>query len=157
MTALNDRLAALTRDMKAFLALLEEESLALASADSDRLTRLVAERQNLSLDIVEHWKRLAALLGMPAQAGFAALRDKALATPAGAPANAARATWRELEGLSREAARLNQVNSRLIDEQMRRNQAAMQILQSAAANRGIYGADGRVSDFFNVQRTIDTA
>lgn len=153
MNPLNDRLAALTRDMKSFLALLEEESVALAAADSDRLTRLVAERQNLSLGIVDHWKQVAALLGMSTQAGFAALRDKALSEPTLTRA----ATWRELEGLVREAARLNQVNARLIEEQIRRNQAAMQILQSAAANRGLYGADGRVTDFYNVNRSIDTA
>jgi flagellar biosynthesis/type III secretory pathway chaperone len=153
MNPLNDLLAVLTRDMKAFLTLLEEESAALAAAQSDRLSRLVLERQTLSLGIADHWKQVAARLGMPAQAGFAALRDKALADPA----QTQPAAWRELEGLAREASRLNQVNSRLIDEQLRRNQAAMQILQSAAANRGIYGADGRVTDFFNVQRSIDSA
>lgn len=160
MNSLNDRLAALTRDMKAFLALLEEESAALAAAQSDRLNRLVVERQNLSLGIADHWKQVAALLGMPAQAGFAALRDQALAIPAGTlsdPGPTRASAWRELESLAREVSRLNQVNSRLIDEQLRRNQAAMQILQSAAANRGLYGADGRVTDFLNVQRSIDSA
>lgn len=152
MTALYDRLADLTRDMRAFLALLQREGTALASGDAEGLSRLVAERQNLSLGIADLWKTVAGLLGMPARAGFVLLRDKALSEPGARPA-----AWRELEDLSREAARLNQVNGRLIEEQLRRNQAAMQVLQSAAANRGIYGADGRVSDFLNVNRSIDTA
>lgn len=152
MTPLNDRLADLTRDMRAFLALLEKEALALASGDAEGLSRLVAERQNLSLGIADHWKAIAGLLGLPPQAGFSVLRDKAASDPAARPG-----AWRELENLSREASRLNQVNGRLIEEQLRRNQAAMQVLQSAAANRGIYGADGRVSDFLNVNRSIDSA
>lgn len=154
MTPLNDRLAALIRDMQSFLALLEEEALALASGDSDGLSRLASERQNLGLSIAGHWKTVAGFLGMSPGEGFAALRDKAMA--ANSPASRSTA-WHELENLSREASRLNQVNGRLIEEQLRRNQAAMQILQTAAANRGLYGADGRVTDFLNVNRKIDTA
>lgn len=154
MSSLNDCLASLIQDMKSFLALLEEESKALASGDSESLSRLVSERQNLGLGIADHWKSVAVLLGMSPREGFAALRDKALADAA--PASRPPA-WNELENLAREATRLNQINGRLIEEQLRRNQAAMQILQSAAANRGLYGADGRVTDFLNVNRRIDTA
>ncbi len=153
MTPLNDRIALLARDLRALLALLEKEALALGSGDADGLSRLLAERQALSLGIADHWKAVAAQLGMPPGSGFAALRDKALS----APPPRATAAWRELESLSRDASRLNQVNGRLIEEQMRRNQAAMQVLQSAAANRGIYGSDGRVADFLHVNRSIDTA
>jgi flagellar biosynthesis/type III secretory pathway chaperone len=154
MIPLNDRLATLVRNMKSFLTLLEEESTALASGDSESLSRLVSERQILGLGISDHWKAVAVLLGVSPQEGFAALRDKALS--GAAPASLSPA-WHELENLAREASRLNQVNGRLIEEQLRRNQAAMQILQSAAANRGLYGADGRVTDFLNVNRKIDTA
>jgi flagellar biosynthesis protein FlgN len=152
MSPLNDRLATLIRDMNSFLALLEEESSALASGDSDCLSRLVSVRQSLSLGIADHWKTVAGLLGLSPQAGFAALRDKAKADTA--PSSTA---WHDLEVLAREASRLNQINGRLIEEQLRRNQAAMQILQNAAANRGLYGADGRVTDFLNVNRKIDSA
>lgn len=154
MNPLNDRLATLIRDMKSFVALLEEEASALASGDSERLSRLVSERQNLSLGIVDHWKTVASLLGISPQAGFAALRDKAQADTAPASRSPA---WHELEDLAHEASRLNQINGRLIEEQLRRNQAAMQILQNAAANRGLYGADGRVTDFLNINRKIDSA
>lgn len=151
MNPLNDRLAKLLNEMSAFLSLLEEESVALASGDSDRLSSLISERQTLGLGISDLWKGLAGQLGLSPQAGFAALRDKALATFPASPA------WHELENLAREASRLNQVNGRLIEEQLRRNQAAMQVLQTASANRGLYGSDGRVTDFLNVNRRIDTA
>jgi flagellar biosynthesis/type III secretory pathway chaperone len=152
MSPLDHNLAGLTRELEAFLALLEEEAIALAAGNSDRLSELVTQRQSASLRLAGHWKDLAGLLQLPPQAGFAALRDKAMAGAA-APS----APWRLLESLTREAARLNQVNGRLIEEQMRRNQAAMRVLQSAVASRGLYGADGRVSDLPNLKRSIDSA
>jgi hypothetical protein len=151
MTQVDAKLAGLTRELEAFLALLEEEASALAAGDSDRIGELVRLRQDASLRLAGHWKELADLLGLPPQAGFAALRDRAMAGAPPAPA------WRNLESLTREAARLNQINGRLIEEQMRRNQAAMQVLQSAVSSRGLYGADGRVSDFPTLNRSIDTA
>lgn len=151
MSQVNDVLASLAKELEFFLALLEEEAMALASGNPDRLSELVGERQKISLRVAEHWRALAGLLGASPQSGFASLRDKALA---GAPPSQA---WRRLEKLTHEVSRLNQVNGRLIEEQMRRNQAAMQVLQQAAVNRGLYGADGRVTDFLNVNRSIDTA
>ncbi|MBP8902928.1 MAG: flagellar protein FlgN [Thiobacillaceae bacterium] len=151
MSPLDQNLAGLTRELEAFLALLEEEAIALAAGNSDRLSELVSQRQGASLRLAGHWKDLAGLLQLPPQAGFAALRDKAMAGAAPSP------PWRLLESLTREAARLNQVNGRLIEEQMRRNQAAMRVLQSAVASRGLYGADGRVSDLPNLKRSIDSA
>jgi flagellar biosynthesis/type III secretory pathway chaperone len=151
MSPLDQNLAGLTRELEAFLALLEEEAIALAAGNSDRLSELVAQRQSASLRLAGHWRDLAALLQVPPQAGFTALRDKAMA---GAEPSAA---WRLLESLTREAARLNQVNGRLIEEQMRRNQAAMRVLQSAVASRGLYGADGRVADLPTLKRSIDSA
>jgi flagellar biosynthesis/type III secretory pathway chaperone len=151
MSQLDSQLSHLARELEAFLALLEEEALALSAGNPDRLSELVSQRQHASLRLAGHWKELAAQLQLPPQAGFAALRDKAMARAAPS------AAWRALESLTREAARLNQVNGRLIEEQMRRNQAAMQVLQSAVASRGLYGADGRVSDFPNLNRSIDSA
>ena len=144
-------LVTLIREMEGFIALLEEEALALVSGDPERLARLSGDRRAASLRIGDLWRGLASRAGVPPQAGFQALRDKILA---GAPPSR---TWQSLEQLTREASRLNQVNGRLIDEQMRRNQAAIQVLQNAVADRGLYGSDGRVSDFLQVNRSIDTA
>lgn len=151
MTLIDDLLGKLSKDLESFVALLTEETNALASGDPDQLARLVATRQNLSLGIANHWKSLAGQLGLAPQTGFAGLRDKALSV------TSATSAWRRVEELAREASHLNQVNGRLIEEQLRRNQAAIQVLQSAAANRGLYGSDGRVTDFLNVNRSIDTA
>ncbi len=151
MTLLDDQLGKITRDMKAFVALLTEEEQALTSGDPDQLAKLSANREKLSLAIADHWKSLAGLLGLSAQTGFAGLREKALAIAPATP------VWQELETLARKASQLNQVNGRLIEEQLRRNQTAIQVLQGAAANRGLYGSDGRVTDFLNVNRRIDTA
>lgn len=151
MNVADATLAALTRELEAFLALLEEEAGALAAGDSERVGELVQLRQDTSLRLAGHWQALAGQLGLPAQSGFAALRERAMA---GAQASA---LWHDLEALTREAARRNQLNGRLIEEQMRRNQAAMQVLHSALASRGLYGADGRVSDFPTFSRSIDSA
>jgi flagella synthesis protein FlgN len=151
MNPIDNCLAALIRELESFLALLEEEAMVLAAGNPDRLSELVSQRQHTSLRIAQLWKDLAGLLGLAPAAGFPALRDKALA---GAPPSR---SWQLLEKLTHEASRLNHLNGRLIDEHMRRNQAAMQVLQNAAANRGLYGSDGRVSDFPNLNRSIDTA
>lgn len=151
MTPVEERVGLLARDLKSFVGLLAEEARVLAAGDPDQLARLTAERQNLGLGIAEHWKTLATLLGLPAQAGFAALREQARRV------SPVQSGWSQLEDLAREAAHLNQVNGRMIEEQLRRNQAAIQVLQNAGSRRGLYGADGRVTDFLNVNRSIDTA
>ena len=138
-------------DLEAFVALLGTESKALASGDADHLAGLSGERQTLGLGIAERWKTLGAALGLPPGTAFAELRKK------GESVHPDPSRWSMLERLSREAYRLNQINGRLIDEQLRRNQAAIQLLQRAASNRGLYGADGRVTDFLNINRSIDSA
>ena len=151
MTPSASPLDPLLLDLEAFVTLLEAESKALAAGDADRLAALSGERQTLGLGIAERWKTLAAALGLSPGAGFAALRDK------GEAIQPDQARWSRLDNLAREASRLNQVNGRLIEEQLRRNQAAIQVLQRAATNRGLYGADGRVTDFLNSNRSIDSA
>jgi len=149
-TLLDPHLKPLNQALEAFLALLEEEAIALASGNSDRLGELTHQRHVASQHLAEHWRRLAELLGLPADAGLPALRMRACAdaTPS--------ANWQLLEKLTADAARLNRVNGRLIEQQMRRAQAAMQILQSASS-RSLYGADGRLSDTLNLNRSIDSA
>jgi flagellar biosynthesis/type III secretory pathway chaperone len=151
MTSTASPLDPLLLDLEAFVTLLETESKALAAGDADRLTTLSGERQTLGLGIAERWKALAAGLGLSPGAGFAALREK------GEALQPDPARWGKLDNLAREASRLNQINGRLIEEQLRHNQAAIQVLQRAATHRGLYGADGRVTDFLNGNRSIDSA
>lgn len=147
---LTPRLHALNQALEAFLALLEEETIALANANSDRLGQLTHERHIASQSLAELWRQLAEQLGLAANAGLPALRMRAFADAMPS------ADWQLLEKLSADAARQNRINGRLIEEQMRRTQAAMQVLQSAST-RSLYGADGRFSDGLNLNRSIDSA
>lgn len=150
MAPLDSSLTTLNHELEAFLALLEEEAIALASGNSDRLGELTHERRSASQHLAEHWRQLAGLLGLPPNASLPALRTRAFA-------DAKPSThWQRLENLTHEAARLNRVNGRLIEEQMRRTQAAMQVLQGAST-RSLYGADGRLSDILDINRSIDSA
>jgi flagellar biosynthesis/type III secretory pathway chaperone len=65
--------------------------------------------------------------------------------------------WQETEAQVHRAEQLNRLNSKLIDEQLRRTQAAAQVLRAAAGGRTLYGADGRMSDSLIQNRSIDTA
>ena len=147
---LDAHLSALNQQLDSFLALLEKESLALANGNSEQLETLTQQRLSVSLQLAEDWRRLTEQLGLPANSSLPALRLRAFSdsTPT--------ANWHRLEKLTHAAAQLNRVNGRLIEEQMRRTQAAMQVLQSASS-RGLYGADGRMNDLLDTTRSIDSA
>jgi len=147
---LDAHLTALNQQLDSFLALLENESLALANGNSEQLETLTQQRLSVSLQLAEDWRRLTEQLGLPANSSLPALRLRAFSdsTPT--------ANWHRLEKLTHAAAQLNRVNGRLIEEQMRRTQAAMQVLQSASS-RGLYGADGRMNDLLDTTRSIDSA
>jgi|JFJP01.1.fsa_nt_gi flagellar biosynthesis/type III secretory pathway chaperone len=150
MNTLEASLKTLNRELETFLALLEEESIALASSNSERLDQLTHQRHGASQNLAESWRQLAEQLGLSAESSLPALRLRAFADKSPSLA------WLKLEKLTHEAARLNRVNGRLIEEQMRRTDAAMQVLQSAST-RSLYGADGRLSDAMNNNRSIDSA
>lgn len=150
MSSVDDILKQLAQDLSGFIQLLEEEARHLVSGDSERLATVIAKREAISGQLTQHWQTLAGLLGMPASAGLAALKER------GKTAMTA-AAWRQMETLALEAEHLNRVNGRLLEEQMRRTQAAMQVLQNAVSSRSLYGADGRVSGFPDFNRRIDEA
>lgn len=149
-STLDPSLLTLNQQLTNFIALLEEEAIALTGGQSDQLAELTSQRQVASQQIAEAWRELAAQLGLPADAGLPALRLRAFsdASP--------NSHWLQMEQLARDAARLNRVNGRLIEEQMRRAQTALQVLQSASS-RNLYGADGRLNDLLNTSRSIDSA
>jgi flagellar biosynthesis/type III secretory pathway chaperone len=149
-TTLDPGLIALNQHLTGFIALLEAEAIALTSGQSEQLADVTAQRQIASQQIAESWRELAAQLGLPADAGLPALRLRAFsdASP--------NQHWLQMEKLAQDAARLNRINGRLIEEQMRRAQTALQVLQSASS-RNLYGADGRLNDLLNTSRSIDKA
>lgn len=150
MSSSSQNLSDLNRYLEAFLGLLEEEALALSSGDAERLGDLTQQRHGASRQLADAWQLMAGQLGLDANAGLPALRLRAFN---GLPPSA---DWLRLEQLTHEAARLNRVNGRLIEEQMRRTQSALQVLQSASS-RSLYGADGRLNDLLNTTRSIDSA
>ena len=145
----SDHLDALARELGAFISLLEQEAAALAANQADALSPLVAQREAANLRLAELWQGLTNSLGLPATTGLATLRTHFLGEMP--------ESWREVEEMARHADRMNRLNSRLIDEQLHRTQIAVQVLRDAAGNRTLYGADGRVSEFLNPNRSIDTA
>ncbi len=147
--SLASQLEALAQELTAFSQLLEEEAAVLATSHADALTPLVARRDVANRGIARHWHGLTASLGLPETAGLATLRERCGATVA--------EPWQRVEELARQVERMNRLNSRIIDEQLRRTQAAVQVLRNAAGSRTLYGADGRVSEFLNPNRSIDTA
>ena len=141
--------AELGRELDGFIALLEEEASALAAAQADALPPLLGRRDGINRRLATLWRHLAASLGLAENSRFDTLREKGQQqAPEG---------WRDMEERLRRAEMLNRLNSRLIDEQLRRTQAAVQVLRGAAESRMLYGADGRASDFLNPNRSIDKA
>jgi flagellar biosynthesis/type III secretory pathway chaperone len=150
MNHLDPILKTLNHEIEIFLGLLKEESLALTRNDSEQLGELTHQRDYVSQNMAKHWSQLAEQLDLPADATLPALELRAF------PLNNPSEDWRKLEKLTQEAARLNRINGRLIEEQMRSTQAAMQVLQSASI-RSLYGSDGRLSNVLDNYRSIDSA
>ena len=146
-----DSLNNLNQTLTDFVALLEEEAMALAAQDADRLAALLPKRNTMHGTLAERWLKLASLAGGDNNPSLTALREAFFGN------QRPTAAWQQLEQLAHASDRLNRVNAKLIEEQMRRTQAAMQVLQSTMTSRGVYGANGRVSDMFKINRTIDSA
>lgn len=142
-------LDALARELTAFINLLEQEAAVLAANQADALTPLVAQREATNRRLAGLWQALTGALGLPDTAGLSVLRERC--------AGLAPEGWRQVEEMARHAERMNRLNSRLIDEQLRRTQAAAQVLRNAAGSRALYGADGRMSESLNPNRSIDSA
>ncbi|MDD5388215.1 MAG: flagellar export chaperone FlgN [Gallionellaceae bacterium] len=142
-------LDALARELATFISLLEQEAAALAANQADALTPLISQREAANRRIASLWQTLTSSFGQPASTGLSALREQCIGL--------APESWRQMEEMTRHAERMNRLNSRLIDEQLRRTQAAVQVLRNAAGSRTLYGADGRMSESLNPNRSIDTA
>jgi len=146
---LQTTLANLKGELSGFLALLDEETAALGANQADALAPLLTRRDAANRRLSGLWQALSANLALPADAGIAAVRERC--------AGQAAKEWAAVEALARRAEQQNRLNGKLVDEQLHRTQAALQVLHSAAGNRTLYGSDGRMSDFLDSNRSIDTA
>lgn len=134
-----------------FVALLEEETLALAAQDLETLAVLTQRRETVHQHVEQAWKELLTLARAPAGSALGTLSEQIFR---GSPATP---EWQQVEQLAQSADRLNRINVRLLDEQTRRTQAALQILRQSQIRRDTYGSDGRLAESFNTQRPIDLA
>jgi flagella synthesis protein FlgN len=139
-SALIDALRVETAGYRALIRVLEAERDALRAADPDALLAVTATK----LDHVSALHRLAAVRGEKlAQAGWPDVTT-ALVSFARSPDGAiVRRDWSELLSLAATARRLNDVNGRLIANQQRHFDGALQSLLQAAGVPPVYGADGR--------------
>ncbi len=151
MNTVDTPLTRLNQALADFIQFLEEEAVALAARDAEQLGALLPRRNEIHRALAGHWMELARSAGIDQPKGLADMRKHLFAAGPVSP------DWRKLEELAHVSDRLNHVNGRLIEEQMRRTQAAMQVLQNSLASRGVYGADGKVTDFMNLNRRIDSA
>lgn len=150
-SALDNALARLEEALGTFCKFLEEEALALAGQDAERLSAMLPQRDEIHRGLATRWLELAKLAGTDNPRGLADLR-KRLFGQAPPPQ-----TWLRLEELVHVSDRLNKVNGRLMEEQMRRTQVALRILQHSLSSRGVYDSGGRLTDVLNVNRRIDSA
>ncbi|MEZ5616479.1 MAG: flagellar protein FlgN [Rhodocyclaceae bacterium] len=127
--------------LRGFLALLEQEQLALAAGDVERVLPLAEEKNGLFGRLAQlgdaRGKALAALGLSPDRQGIEGWLARH-------PEQAgARREWQELLLLAAQAHALNQTNGKLIAERLAHNQQALSTLMAAANQAALYGPDGQ--------------
>lgn len=141
----------LSQTLGNFCKFLEEEAVALASQNAERLSSMLPERNAIHRDLATHWLALGKVAGADNPQGIADIRTRLFGSAA------PNKEWSQLEELVHASDRLNRVNGRLMEEQMRRTEVALQVLRQSMHNRGVYDAGGKVTDFINTNRRIDSA
>jgi flagella synthesis protein FlgN len=138
--ALIDALRVETAGYRALITVLEAERSALCAADADALATL----SGVKLERVSALHGLARARGALLEKNASLDIASALAAFAGSPdGDALRREWSALIELAASARALNEVNGRLIAQQRRHFDVALQSLLQAAGVQPVYGADGR--------------
>lgn len=152
MSELKPNFEVLTTCLEALRATLAAEADALQKGDADALRDYIGRKEGEARALAAAWGELATRLGLSALASRETV-EQALARVE--PSLTAR--WADIVRLIDEIGRLNRLNGQLIQEQLRRTQTALEILQAAAGQGALYGADGRSIDLFSSCRSIDEA
>jgi len=150
MNPLDYALDELHSSLVEFVRLLERESEALQTIHADDLAAIVEQKIRWSEAASAAWNRLLLASGIDPRRG-----DSLEATFSAVPA--LRTKWLEVRKLAETADRLNQSNNILIEAQLRRTRAALDVLQSAANRGSLYGANGEMVDVFQSRHTLDKA
>ena len=153
MSALHERLDALSGLLRRLLETITREGEVLQGGDAEALSELTAAKEQRARALASAWTALTDELNLSTPVTRQAI-EQALdrrSEPGLAQA------WSVILGLIDETQRLNRLNGRLIEEQLRRTQSALDILQAAASQQALYGADGHSVELLSSQRSIDEA
>jgi flagella synthesis protein FlgN len=135
-----DALRVETAGYRALITVLEAEREALRAADPDQLSTLTAAK----LDHVSALHGLAsARVTRLAEAGWSDMNTAIEALAKAPDGEVVGREWASLVALAANARTLNDVNGRLIANQRRHFDSALQALLQAAGVPPVYGADGR--------------
>lgn len=130
--------------IRALTALLQQEQESLIATDVERISALTEPKAQAAYRMAELASRRHQAL---AAAGHEASETgmQAWLTAPAAPAEAA-ASWNELLQLAEEAKEINRVNGTLINKQMVRNQAVLEVLQHGSVQGSpVYGPNGQTA------------
>jgi flagella synthesis protein FlgN len=136
----------LTREYEvthALLALLRQEQASLVEVDINSVTDLLNEK---SLLVAQATDFAVARHHALAAAGFEASETGMQAWIATQePQSEAAQSWKKLINLAREAKEINRTNGLLINQQLVRNEAALNVLRGGEPNSNVYGPNGQTS------------
>ncbi len=152
MSELGANFETLSTCLEALRATLAAEGEALQKGDADALPEYIGRKEAEARALVAAWGELATRLGLSELASCEAVEQ---ALDRAAPELIAR--WADIVRLIDEIGQLNRLNGQLIQEQLRRTQTALEILQTAAGQGALYGADGHSIELFGSNRSIDEA
>lgn len=153
MSELHGRLDALAGLLRNLLDTITLESEALQRGEAEVLPELTAAKERHARALASGWTALTDQLHLPPPVTRQAIEQALDKRSEPGVADA----WSRIVGLIDEAERLNRLNGRLIEEQLRRTQSALDILQSAARHQSLYGADGHSVELHSSRRSIDEA
>lgn len=153
MSELRRRLEAIAGVLDELRQNLTSEGDALQRGETEALAHLATLKAHHARELTSAWTAFTSVLGLAAPTTRAAI-EQALQDVAEAGVID---TWSRIVGLVEETNRLNRLNGLLIDAQLRRTQQALDILQAAAMQQALYGADGLSVKLLGHQRSIDEA
>lgn len=130
-----------TRELRAFLSLLEREREALNSSDAEPLTAICAEKNQASDRLhASGLRRTEWFANLGKGTGREAVSAWLASLPPQAPQ---RKAWQQLMDLARRARKLNEESGALIRTRMQHGQQALAVLLAASDRAALYGPNGQ--------------
>ncbi len=148
-----ENLEALATALSALHDTLSRQTEALERNDTDALPELTQAQQLKAAEVERCWSALIDRLGLPQPLSRRQVEE---ALPIRTDSRLSD-LWASILAMAEAAERVNRLNGKLIAQQLRRTQGALQVLHGAASQRTLYGSDGRVLDLFSPNRSIDEA